>query len=93
MSDGTKTLSGEQQQAFEQIKRLLGEQKVPGAEEATLESTWENIDADSLDLVELVRALEDEYSIQIDDSELDGVDTVGDAVDMLVRLRSEQASG
>jgi acyl carrier protein len=93
MSDGTKTLNTDQQQAFEEIKRLLGEQKVPGAEEATLESTWEDLDADSLDLVELVRALEDEYSIQIDDSELDGVDTVGDAVDMLQRLRSEKAQG
>jgi acyl carrier protein len=93
MSDGTKTLSAEQQEAFEQIKRLLGEQKVPGAEGATPESTWEDLDADSLDLVELVRALEDEYSIQIEDSELDGVETVGDAVDMLQRLRSEKASG
>ena len=93
MSDGTKTLSAEQQQAFEQIKKLLGEQKVPGADQATFESTWEDLDADSLDLVELVRALEDEYSIQIDDSELDGVDTVGDAADMLVRLRAEKAQG
>jgi acyl carrier protein len=93
MSDGTKTLNPEQQQAFDQIKRLLGEQKVPGADEATLNSTWEDLDADSLDLVELVRALEDEYSIDIDDSQLDGVDTVGDAVEMLTRIKSEQAQG
>jgi acyl carrier protein len=93
VSEGTGTLSGEQQQAFEQIKRLLAEQKVPGADEATLDSNWEDLDADSLDLVELVRALEDEYNIEISDSELDGVDTVGDAVEMLIRVKSQKGQG
>jgi acyl carrier protein len=86
-------MSGERLQAFEKIKDLLARQEVPGAAEATAESTWEELDADSLDLVELVRALEDEFGLSIDDKELDGVETVGDAADMLVRVQSEQASG
>ena len=85
----TGTLTNEQQQAFDQIKRLLADQQVPGAETATPQSTWEELDADSLDLVELVRALEDEYDVTIADSELDGVETVGDAVDMLIRVKGQ----
>ena len=92
MREGTQTLTGEKLEAFEQIRSMLKNQEVPGAETATPESTWEQLDADSLDLVELVRALEDEHGVQIDDKELDGVETVGDAVDMLLRVRSEQAS-
>ena len=34
---------------------------MPGAEDATLETTWADLDVDSLDLVELVKALEDRY--------------------------------
>ena len=90
MTDATETLSGEKLEAFEKIKGLLEKQEVPGAAEATPESTWEQLDADSLDLVELVRALEDEYGVQIDDKELDGVQTVGDATEMLMRVRSAQ---
>jgi acyl carrier protein len=93
MSDATGTLSGEKLEAFEKIKALLEQQEVPGAAEATPESTWEQLDADSLDLVELVRALEDEYGLSIDDKELDGVNTVGDAAEMLVRVQGEQGSG
>ena len=89
MTEGT-TATTERQEAFERIKGLLQDQKVPGADEARPESTWEELDADSLDLVELVRALEDEYGVRIDDSELDGVDTVADAVEMLLRVRGSQ---
>ena len=38
-----------------------------------------NLDADSLDLVELVMALEEEFGIEVPESELEGVDTVGKA--------------
>jgi len=43
----------------------------------------EDLDADSLDLVELIMALEDEFSITVPESELEGVDTVGKAFDLV----------
>jgi hypothetical protein len=46
VSDATGTLSGEKLEAFEKIKDLLEKQEVPGAAEATPESTWEQLDAD-----------------------------------------------
>ena len=39
----------------------------------------EDLDADSLDLVELVMALEEEFGIEVPESDLEGVDTVGKA--------------
>ena len=43
----------------------------------------EDLDADSLDLVELVMALEEEFGITVEESELDGIETVGQAYDLI----------
>ena len=44
----------------------------------------EDLDADSLDLVELVMALEEEFDIEVPEEELEGVETVGQAYDLVV---------
>ncbi|MEY4873584.1 MAG: hypothetical protein RJB41_286, partial [Actinomycetota bacterium] len=41
------------------------------------------LDADSLDLVELVMALEEEFGIEVPESDLEGVDTIGKAFDLV----------
>jgi acyl carrier protein len=51
---------------------------------------WSDLDVDSLDLVELVKALEDEYGIQINDEELKPIKGVGDAVSLTIRLAEAQ---
>lgn len=43
----------------------------------------DDLDADSLDLVELVMALEEQFGISVDESELEGVETVGQAFDLV----------
>ena len=43
----------------------------------------DDLDADSLDLVELVMALEEEFDISVDESELEGIETVGQAMDLV----------
>lgn len=47
----------------------------------------DDLDADSLDLVELVMALEEEFDIEVDESELEGITTVGAAVDLVASKR------
>ena len=47
-------------------------------------SFGDDLDADSLDLVELVMALEEEFGIEVPESDLDGVKTVGQAFDLVV---------
>jgi acyl carrier protein len=50
----------------------------------TLDANFaEDLDADSLDLVELVMALEEQFGITVDESELEGVTTVGQAFDLV----------
>jgi acyl carrier protein len=44
----------------------------------------DDLDADSLDLVELVMALEESFDISVDESELEGVQTVGQAFDLVM---------
>ena len=43
----------------------------------------DDLDADSLDLVELVMALEDEFGVEVPEEELEGVETVGQAYDLI----------
>ena len=54
------------------------------AAQVTREASFaDDLDADSLDLVELVMALEEEFDVTIDEEELQGVTTVGGAYNLL----------
>ena len=44
----------------------------------------EDLDADSLDLVELVMALEETFDVDVDETELEGIETIGQAYDLIV---------
>jgi len=78
------------QEALEAIRTELTDIKVPGAENAQPEQTWGDLDVDSLDLVEVVKALEDRYGIQIADGRLKSIATVGDAVALVQELSREK---
>ena len=43
----------------------------------------EDLDADSLDLVELVMALEETFDVSVDETELEGIETIGQAYDLI----------
>lgn len=79
-----------EEQVLVRIREELVAIKVPGAETAELDTQWSDLDVDSLDLVELVKALEDEYGIQIQDEELKPIKGVGDAVALTIRLAGAQ---
>lgn len=66
---------------LEQIKKILAEQFSMSENDINMDTSFtEDIGADSLDLVELVMALEQEFDIEIDDEEVEKIKTVGDAV-------------
>ena len=50
---------------------------------STPEATFESLDADSLDLVELVMALEEEFDVNVEEEELEGVNTIQAAFDLV----------
>jgi acyl carrier protein len=78
------------QEVLDGIREELAAIKVPGAEDAAATSTWNDLDVDSLDLVEVVKALEDRYEIQIADGRLKSIETVGDAVNLVQELVREK---
>ena len=66
------------------MKEIITEQLNCDAESITLETSFkEDLGADSLDLFELVMALEDEYSVEIPSEELQDLTTVGAVIDYL----------
>jgi len=53
--------------------------------QVTMEASFaDDLDADSLDLVELVMALEEEFNVTVEEEELEGVTTIGGAYDLIV---------
>jgi len=69
---------------FERVKEIIVEQLDVDEEDVTLEASFrEDLEADSLDVVELVMELEDEFDMEIADEEAEKISTVGDAVEYI----------
>ena len=69
---------------FEKVKKLVVEQLGVEEDDITMESSFiDDLGADSLDIVELIMALEEEFSLEIPDNEAEKITTVGDAVDYI----------
>ena len=69
---------------FEKMKEIIAEQLSVEADSITEASSFkDDLGADSLDLFELVMALEEEYSIEIPSDDLTDLLTVGDVVEYL----------
>ena len=66
------------------VRKVLAEQLAVDESQVTPEAKFaEDLNADSLDLVEAVLALEEEWSIEIPEEEMESVKTVGQAVDLV----------
>lgn len=73
---------------FEKIKDIIVEQLGVDESQVTLESSFvEDLGADSLDIVELIMALEDAFDVEIPDSDAEKIATVGDAVEYVKSLK------
>jgi acyl carrier protein len=55
----------------------------PDPEQITRDSTFEELDIDSLDLVELAQIVEDEYGVVLKSEDMKELATVGDAIDLI----------
>ena len=72
------------EEVFEKVKGVIVEQLGVTESAVTLESSFiDDLGADSLDIVELVMALEEEFDIEIPDGDAEKVVTVGDVVDYI----------
>ncbi len=62
------------------VKGIIADQLEVAVENLSLNTTFEDIDADSLDIVELILALEEEFDLEISDREIENINTVGDII-------------
>ena len=67
---------------FERIKEIIAEQFGLDAESITEETAFKDL-GDSMDLIELIMALEEEFDMEIEDEEAEKLKTVGDAIEYL----------
>lgn len=72
---------------FEKVADIVAETMSVDADELTLETTFESLSADSLDLIQLVSAIEEDLGITIDDDNLTSIKTLGDAVAMIANAQ------
>lgn len=73
---------------FDKVKEIIVEELSVSEEEVTLEANLTNdLGADSLDAVELVMSIEEEFDVEISDEVAAGIKTVKDIVDLLEQLK------
>ena len=63
---------------FEKVQEIIVEELGKDTDEVKLETTFDELDADSLDVFQVISEIEDEFDIQIESE--DGLNTVGDLV-------------
>ena len=69
---------------FKRFTNCAGEVLLVDASQVTREASFaDDLDADSLDLVELVMALEEEFDVNVEEEELEGITTIGAAYDLI----------
>lgn len=72
---------------FDKVKRLIAGQLYIPDDDITALSGWKELGADSLDVVEVVIAVEEEYDIRVGNEAIDKLKTVGDLVALIDKLK------
>jgi acyl carrier protein len=69
---------------FEKVRDIIAEQLGIEADEITMESSFvDDLGADSLDIVELIMALEEEFNMEIPDEEAEQISKIGDVIEYI----------
>jgi acyl carrier protein len=75
---------------YKKIKEIIATQFNVDEDEITKDTSFKDtLNADSLDLVELVMALEDEFGLEVEDEDMENIKTVGDAVEYITNALEE----
>jgi acyl carrier protein len=75
---------------FETLRAIIADKFEKTAEEVTLDATFESLDIDSLDTFDIIFEAEEKFGIKVPNEQVD-IKTVQDVVNLIDRLRAEQA--
>lgn len=74
-------------QIFDKIKEIIIEQLDVEEDMVTMDASFaDDLEADSLDVVELMMAIEEEFNMEISDEDAEKISTVGDAVSYIAEM-------
>lgn len=71
------------QEIFEKVRSIIVEQLGVDEGDVTMETSFEELNADSLDIVELIMAMEETFDMEIPDEDAEKLQTVGAAVEYI----------
>ncbi len=77
------------QEFFELARKIMAEQLELEPEAITMETTFEDMEADSIDVVEMIMALEDIYDVEFPEEELENYPTFGSLITALYNYLQE----
>ena len=80
-----------QEEIFAKVKEVIATKKGVPSDKITMENSFEELDMDSLDSVELISELEDHYDVSIPNQQLLQIKTIGEAVISLEKLLNTQS--
>jgi acyl carrier protein len=87
MRGGARDMAQDQNEIFNKVSKIIVEQLGVEESEITIESSFiEDLGADSLDIVELIMQLEEEFNVEIPDTEAEKITSVGEAIDYIRKL-------
>ena len=79
----------EHSEIFEKVADIACDVLGIDADKITEETTFDDLDADSLDRLQLVTAMEDEFDIEIDDEKLEAINSVAEAIEAITSALGE----
>ncbi len=75
---------------FEKLKEIIAEVLSVDQDEVTMDTTFtDDLGADSLDVFQIIMGIEQEFELTIDTDEVEGIKTVGDAVELIKTAREK----
>lgn len=72
--------------AHDKVKEIIANQLAVNIKDITDNTTFSDINADSLDVVDIIMALESEFNLQIPDEEVDNFNTIGDLASFITKI-------
>ena len=73
---------------FDKVKEIIAEQLSVSEDDITMETTFEELEADSLDIFQIISEIEESFDIEFDNEAAETIKTVADAVEHIKNAKN-----